>query len=175
MSVHLLATVNQWNRVLNDIDFEQLLRLSNGECIIAEGKMFDYLGSSLPDRFMISVGEPAMPIAPVAVRSTVEDALALFAGSGCKDAVVLGQSKGFLSEIIEHTDVVHVTILDGNRDDRIGDFIALPSEKWTITHHDMTRGDINGPFKRKIQRRYRRSTGDNLEWHPKQSSRGPSA
>lgn len=172
MSVHLLVTVNQWNRVLNEIDFERLLRLSNGECIIAEGVMFNYLGSSLPDRLMISVGEPAMLVSPLAIRGSVGEALALFAGSGCKEAVVLGQSKEFLDEILNHVDVVHMTILDGNRDDKIGNFVPLLPEKWNITHHDTTPGDINGPFKRKIQRRYKRSTGDNLEWHPKQSSRG---
>lgn len=162
MTVHLLATVNQEHQVLNDIDFETLLKLSNNQCVIIENSLYDYLGSLLPDRMTVVVGMPSEgAVINSMIARDVDQAFSFFEAMVQDTCIVVGRSAEFLGQALAYTDVVHLTTLQ-DQGEALEATVELPDSIWRCMFKD--EGVLNQyTLKRdqsRIRSRHRRFSGE---------------
>jgi hypothetical protein len=138
MSVHLLATVDSNNCSLLDIDFEALLKLSKDNCLIIEDVLFDYLGTDLPDRETIVVGEPTRITATAVIVPTVHDAIEYFTNSKHERTAIVGHSMGFNLLAACKSQFAYVRTLTDHKFKRKSDddaqFVRFNSAAWKVMH-----------------------------------------
>ena len=145
MTVHLMATVDNANRILNDIDFEIFLKLSQDQYIIFEDSLKRFVEMNLPDRIFATT-----------TTAGLELAYEHYQHSGRKDVIIIGATAGFIERALQWTDLFHLTKGTAVVKDCTGDFIKPNAKCWNLIHQDPPSDQPKARAKDWLRSRYQR-------------------
>lgn len=161
MAIHLLASIDQYDVRIDDIDFGKLLKYSQDQCVIIEQSYARFLGCGLPDRTVIVVGTDDDPIwiGAYKVVGDVKEAIVSFKQSVFTDAVIVGRSSEFNRQALAVSDYVHLDIESSSEreaelDGRFAD--VSMANGWVVCSKETLRAQPKERFDRRIKVSYQR-------------------
>lgn len=134
MALHLLVTTNLNRRIVSDIDFRLLLKLSQDQCLILDQSVLTYFGNAIPNRTVIAVGQSVPDFHVDHLVCTVDAAIDRLKSLNVKDAVAIGFTRRFNKRILSHADVLHHHTIDCTKDRNHQVFPMISSRQWSPLH-----------------------------------------
>lgn len=130
MALHLLVTTNLNRRIVHDVDFGTLLKLSQDQTIILDENAARFFGCRIPDRKLIVVAQETTGIFADHIVDTVEQALDRCRAFETNDAIALGFTRKFNKRILSHVGVLHHHTIECSRDRNYQLFPVLSERQW---------------------------------------------
>lgn len=130
MALHLLVTTNLNRRIVHDVDFGTLLKLSHDQALILDHSAMQFFGSGLPSRKLIVVGHEPPHVSVDHVVDTVDQAIECYRDLKERDAVALGFTRHFNKRILPYIDVLHHHTIDCTKNRQQQLFPRLSDRQW---------------------------------------------
>ena len=132
MALHQLVTVNRDRKILNEIDFELFLKLSQGQCLLIEESACRYFGSRLPDRTTVVLGSDSGMLVADKLVKDLDEGLEFFRQTEHRELVAVGFTQKFNRAVLRVADRIYLNQYETSADMAYPTMPDLDHEDWTL-------------------------------------------